>query len=68
MKFTWWGGVLGPKILSHVKCPGCGFGYNGKSGRENTVGIAIYCVVVAAVVMAFFVVLVAAFVLIAAMN
>ncbi len=46
MKFTWWGGLLGPKILSHVKCPGCGYGYNGKTGRDNTTGIIIYSVIV----------------------
>ena len=68
MKFTWWGGVLGPRILSHVKCPACGFAYNGKSGRENTAGIVIYCVLVGAVVMAFVVVLVAMMVFIAAAN
>ena len=68
MKFTWWGGLLGPKILSHVKCPGCGYAYNGKSGRDNTLGIAIYCVVVGAVVMGLVVVLVAAMVAVAALN
>jgi hypothetical protein len=68
MKFTWWGGVLGPKVLSHVKCPSCGYGYNGRSGRDNTVGIAIYCVIVGAVVMGFVVVLVAAMVLVAAIK
>lgn len=46
LKFSWWGGVLGPKILSHVKCLSCGYKYNGKSGKDNTVGIVIYSVVV----------------------
>lgn len=44
--FTWWGGVLGPKVLSHVKCTRCGHKYNGKSGKDNTTGIVIYSVVV----------------------
>src|SRR5205814_2182969 len=39
--FTWWGGLIGPKLLSHVKCLGCGYGYNAKTGRPNTTGIAI---------------------------
>lgn len=60
--------MLGPRILSHVKCPGCGYAYNGKSGGENTVGIAIYCLVLGGVAMAFVVVLVAAMVAVAAMN
>lgn len=50
MKFTWWGGVIGPRILTHVKCRGCGHAYNGKTGRENTTGIVIYSAVVAILV------------------
>ncbi len=42
VKFTWWGGLLGPKLLTHVKCGSCGYKYNGKSGKDNTTGIAIY--------------------------
>ncbi len=38
--------MLGPKILKHVKCPGCGKAYNGKTGQDNTTGIVIYSVVV----------------------
>ena len=29
--FTWWGGVVGPKLFSHVKCLNCGEGFNGKT-------------------------------------
>jgi hypothetical protein len=43
--FTWWGGLLGPKILHHVKCLGCGYAYNGKTGRPNTNGIILYTVI-----------------------
>jgi uncharacterized protein (DUF983 family) len=46
LRFTWWGGVLGPKILTHVKCSGCGKKYNGKTGKDNTTGIVIYSVIV----------------------
>ena len=46
VKFTWWGGVLGPKILTHVKCNNCGEKYNGKTGQNNTKGIVIYSVIV----------------------
>jgi hypothetical protein len=45
LKFTWWGGALGPKILTHVKCGACGMKYNGKTGRDNTTGIVIYSVI-----------------------
>ena len=45
VNFTWWGGFLGPKLLNHVKCVNCGFGYNAKTGRPNTTGIIIYTIV-----------------------
>jgi len=60
MKFTWWGGLIGPKILTHVKCPGCGYAYNGKTGRDNTTGIVIYSVIVGAIVLGLVVVVMAA--------
>ncbi len=40
--FTWWGGLVGPKLISHVRCQSCGGSYNGKTGKPNTVAIAIY--------------------------
>lgn len=43
--FTWWGGVLGPSLFTHVKCFRCGNAYNGKTGRSNTTAIAIYVAV-----------------------
>lgn len=61
VKFTWWGGVLGPKLLTHVKCGSCGTTYNGKSGKDNAVGILVYfavvgliCFVLAVVAVAFY--------------
>ena len=60
ISFTWWGGVLGPKLLTHVKCEACGTKYNGKTGKDNSLFIAIYCVVVGIFVMALLVVIVAA--------
>lgn len=47
--FTWWGGVIGPRMLSHVKCRWCGTQYNGKTGQSNTTGIIIYSVVIFAI-------------------
>jgi hypothetical protein len=45
--FTWWGGVLGPKLLNVVKCMQCGSQYNGKTGGTLTTAIAIYtCVAI----------------------
>ena len=42
VKFTWWGGALGPNMLTHVKCQNCGTEYNGKTGKSNQTNILIY--------------------------
>jgi hypothetical protein len=44
VKFTWWGGLLGPKLLNHVSCPHCGTKYNGATGASNTTRIVLYTV------------------------
>lgn len=64
MKFTWWGGVLGPKVLTHVKCAGCGTRYNGKTGTYNTARIAIYMTLVGLISFGLMFVLAAAYVLV----
>lgn len=68
MSFTWWGGLIGPRVLTHVKCPGCGHGYNGKSGKDNTTGIVIYSIIVGIVALGFVVVLIAAMVFLMAVS
>jgi predicted RNA-binding Zn-ribbon protein involved in translation (DUF1610 family) len=40
--FTWWGGALGPRMFTHVKCPNCGTEYNGRTGKSNRTRILIY--------------------------
>jgi hypothetical protein len=57
--FTWWGGMIGPAILNHQVCNGCGFGYNGKTGRSNGTAIGIYFGVVFAIAIFLFIVRVA---------
>lgn len=66
VRFTWWGGLIGPRLLSHVKCLSCGKGYNGKSGKDNTTGIAIYMVIIGVVVFGFVAVLLVALGILAA--
>lgn len=56
VSFTWWGGIIGPKLLSQVKCGACGASYNGKTGKDSTTGIIIY--LLASVVIAFFLLLI----------
>ena len=42
--FTWWGGILGPKMLNHVRCGHCGAQYNGRTGGSNDTAIILYVV------------------------
>ena len=44
-KFTWWGGLLGPKLLHHTVCGACGTGFNGRTGNPNKGAITLYMVV-----------------------
>lgn len=48
--YTWWGGALGPALLTHVRCQSCGTAYNGKTGLSNNSAIAVYLVVATALV------------------
>jgi len=45
VQYTWWGGVLGPRLFSHVKCQSCNTQYNGKTGRSNQQNIILYTLV-----------------------
>ncbi len=45
IRWTWWGGLIGPAIINHVRCNHCGTAYNGKSGKSNNTAITIYFVV-----------------------
>ena len=57
--FTWWGGVLGPKLLNHTVCNGCGLGFNARTGKDNTTAIGLYFGVILSIVI--FLVIVRAF-------
>ena len=45
VSFTWWGGFLGPKMMSVVQCARCSLRYNGKTGATLGTAIAIYMAV-----------------------
>jgi hypothetical protein len=45
ISYTWWGGIVGPRMFHHVKCSKCGTTYNGKTGKSNQTAIAIYVTV-----------------------
>ena len=54
VKFTWWGGLLGPKLFHHTKCEICNFRFNRKTGKSNTTAIILYSVVIFVLVFAVF--------------
>lgn len=45
VKYTWWGGLIGPKLLHHTKCESCKYRYNSKTRKSNTTGIVLYSVI-----------------------
>jgi len=45
VKYTWWGGFLGPSMFSLVKCNSCGTQYNSKTGKPAQTAILIYLLV-----------------------
>jgi len=49
IKFTWWGGAIGPRMLHHVRCRGCGTAFNHRTGGSNAAQIGVYVAVIAVV-------------------
>ncbi len=45
VNFSWWGGVLGPRLFNHHKCKACKFTFNAKTGKSNNTAIIIYTLV-----------------------
>jgi hypothetical protein len=43
--FTFWGSFYGPALFSHVRCPDCGYAYNGRTGRSNLVPAVVFVTV-----------------------
>ena len=42
VRFTWWGGALGPKLFHVVQCTQCRTRFNGKTGGSLTNVIIVY--------------------------
>ena len=47
--YTWWGGVLGPKLMNLHKCQACKFQFNAKTGKSVSTAIWIYNLVAIAI-------------------
>jgi len=45
IRYTWWGGAVGPALLSLTKCQSCGFQFNAKTGLSTKKAIIIYNVI-----------------------
>jgi predicted RNA-binding Zn-ribbon protein involved in translation (DUF1610 family) len=43
--WTAWGSFYGPAMFTHVRCPECGYKYNGRSGRSNLIPAIIFVTV-----------------------
>ena len=57
VEFTWWGGLLGPKLYHHVKCGNCGTTYNGVTGKSNVMSIIRYSIIANSILIAIIVAL-----------
>jgi transposase-like protein len=54
VNYTMWGGMIGPRLLKHVKCQDCKATFNGKTGKSNSGAIALYLAVTFLIVFAIF--------------
>ncbi len=45
VKFTWWGGLVGPKMMNLHKCLSCKLQYNAKTMQNAQQAILIYTLV-----------------------
>ena len=52
--FTFWGGMIGHRVLNHVYCNNCGTGFNVKTGKSNLMRIILYQVVILVVLVPLF--------------
>lgn len=50
VSFTWWGGLVGPRMFHVVRCRACDASYNGRTGGKLTATIVVYQIIAALVV------------------
>lgn len=51
VKWTPWGSFYGPALFTHVRCPECGYAYNGNTGRSNIVPAIIFVTIPALLIL-----------------
>ena len=52
--WTFWGSFYGPALFTHVRCPECGYAYNGKSGRSNLIPAIVFVTIPLLIILAIF--------------
>jgi transcription elongation factor Elf1 len=45
VRYTWWGGVLGPSMMSLMNCRNCKLKFNAKTMRDASTAITVYAVI-----------------------
>lgn len=50
VRWTWWGGIIGPALINTTKCESCGHTFNGNTGKSNVSAIVIYSVLLLVVI------------------
>lgn len=54
VKWTPWGSFYGPALLTHVRCPECGYKYNGRSGRSNLIPAIVFVTIPLLIILGIF--------------
>jgi LSD1 subclass zinc finger protein len=50
--WTFWGSFYGPALFCHVRCPECGYAYNGRTGRSNLLPAIVFVTIPAILLVA----------------
>ncbi len=53
VKYTWWGGLVGPKMMNLQKCEACRFQFNRKTNKGVLNAIIAYNVILLAIAFVF---------------
>jgi predicted Zn finger-like uncharacterized protein len=51
LTWTWWGSFYGPALFTHVRCPDCGYGYNGRTGGSNLIPAIVFVTIPAVIIL-----------------
>lgn len=53
IRYTWWGGAVGPALMSLTRCQACGFQFNAKTGLSTKKAILVYNLVAVGIAVLF---------------